>query len=159
MPALTFTTPAHPAHAHAHGDAHRDPHELPEFHDGPSSELLYLPPLLSSLPANAQHPDDAPGLHTDTRLPDIDPVSLSLHRALHAFRPLSPKYASTPYKDAFNWADLVLRADEERDWYCVVFRSKRKPGSDGSPLYEADRLAHEEAVHNGGLLLYWCAHP
>lgn len=154
MPGLNFTTPAHPAHAHG---PQRDPHELPVF--GASSqatELLYLPPLLSSLPANQQHHDDPNSLQTDTRLPDIDPVSLSLHRALHAFRPLTRKYAATPYKDAFNWDQLALPEDEERDWYCVVFRSKRKAGSDGSPLYEADRLAHEEAVQNGGLLLYWC---
>ncbi|KZV95131.1 hypothetical protein EXIGLDRAFT_834510 [Exidia glandulosa HHB12029] len=153
MPGVTtFTTPPHPAHVD------RDPHELPEFTDS-TAELFYLPPLLSSLPANEQHPDDGTGLRTDTRLPDIDPVSLSLHRALHAFRPLTRKYASTPYKDAFNWAELSLPADEEREWYCVVFRSRRKPGSDGSPLYEADRLAHDEAVHNGGLLLYWYGVP
>lgn len=154
MPGLTFTAPPHPSQT----QENRDPHELPEFGDK-SSELLYLPPLLSSLPANAQHPDEPQGLRTDTRLPNIDPVSLSLHRALHAFRPVTRKYASTPYRDAFNWSQLALPADEEREWYCVAFRSKRKDGSDGSPLYEADRLAHEEAVQNGGLLLYWYGVP
>lgn len=28
-----------------------------------------------------------------------------------------------------------------------------------SALYEADRLAHEEAVRNGGLILYWYGVP
>ena len=43
---------------------------------------------------------------TETRLPDIDPVSLSLHKALHYFRPYDTKYASAQYKNAFNWEEL-----------------------------------------------------
>ena len=35
-----------------------------------------------------------------------------------------------PYAEAFNWDELELPADEEREWYCVAFRSKRKEGSD-----------------------------
>ena len=67
---------------------------------------------------------------TETRLPDIDPISLSLHKALHHFKPTSPDYADTAYEQAFNWFELRLPKDEEREWYCVVFRSKRKSGSD-----------------------------
>jgi hypothetical protein len=37
-----------------------------------------------------------------------------------------------PYADAFNWAEMSLPEEEEREWYCVVFRSKRKAGSDES---------------------------
>jgi hypothetical protein len=69
-------------------------------------------------------------LVTETRLPDIDPTSLSLHKALHHFKPLTTDYADTPYALAFNWSELVLPENEEREWYCVVFRSKRKTGSD-----------------------------
>lgn len=96
--------------------------------------MLYLPPLLSSLPDQlAPIPIDSakPPLVTETRLPDIDPASLSLHKALHHFTPLDTNYAATPYADAFNWSELVLPENEEREWYCVVFRSKRKAGSDG----------------------------
>jgi len=73
-----------------------------------------------------------------------------LHKALHYFKPF-PNYGSVPYAEAFNWDDLELPEDEEREWYVVAFRSRRKNGSDGPSLYEADRLAHEEAVVNGGV--------
>ena len=125
-----------------------DPHHLPVF-DGttltaPSAPILYLPPLLSSLPtkyeshfplvppANTERP---PFKNTETRLPDIDPASLSLHKALHNFRPITTEYALTPYAEAFNWDELHLPEDSEREWYCVVFRSKRKEGSDGGREY------------------------
>lgn len=155
----------------------RDPHQLPsittESLAKPSHPVLYLPPLLSSLPPSYPHiepPVDLPPLHTETRLPNIDPASLSLHKALHHFKP-RPGYADLPYADAFNWNELSLPEDDEREWYIVAFRSRRKDGSDGSrespfyrntrnvdnsihsvpALYEADRLAHEEAVMNGGV--------
>jgi len=144
----------------------RDPHVLPTFTceslSRPSSTILYLPPLLSSLPQNVSIPPlslNRPPLATETRLPDIDPVSLSLHKALHYFRPLSDDYAALSYDLAFNWSELELPEDEEREWYAVVFRSRRKKGSNSDPLYEADRRAHEEAVSNGGLILYWYGVP
>ncbi|KAJ2969599.1 hypothetical protein NUW54_g12926 [Trametes sanguinea] len=122
-----------------------DPHILPTFSRS-QSPILYLPPLLSSLPPGVivpQPPADSPAFSSPTVPP--------LHRALHHFRPLTEDYATTPYAEAFNWDELELPADEEREWYCVVFRSKRKEGSDGGPLYEADKKAHEEAVQNGGV--------
>ncbi|KAG2342888.1 hypothetical protein BDR05DRAFT_963702 [Suillus weaverae] len=148
-------------------DTERDPHELPTFNSksltSPSCTILYLPPLLSSLPHKL-----GVQLHTslgqqpmlsETRLSDIDPVSLSLHKALHHFHPATPNYAEVPYEEAFNWTELELPEDEEREWYCVAFRSKRLPESDSGPLYDADRLAHEEAVLNGGLIMYWYGVP
>ncbi|KAG7098537.1 hypothetical protein E1B28_000473 [Marasmius oreades] len=157
-----------------------DPHQLPVYDSG--APVLYLPPLLSSLPKNVPAvplSSENPPLITETHLPDIDPASLSLHKALHNFHPIDANYASTPYKNAFNWSQLTLPEDEEREWYCVVFRSKRKAGSDGGcqylfqlvivvlnslflpfeALYEADKKAHEEAVRNGGLIMYWYGIP
>lgn len=97
-----------------------------------------------------------PVAYTASHLPRLDLVSLALHRALHTFRPVTPRYATSPYADSFNWADLRLEDDssgrvkrEAREWYIVAFRSRR---NDGLPedrareLYEADRAAHEEAV-------------
>ncbi|KAI8972214.1 hypothetical protein BD414DRAFT_540387 [Trametes punicea] len=147
-----------------------DPHVLPTF-SRTQSPILYLPPLLSSLPAGVVHPQQPlaspafsspsvpPPLSTESRLPSIDKASLALHRALHHFRPVTEDYANTPYAEAFNWDELELPLEEEREWYCVVFRSKRREGSDGGPLYEADKKAHEEAVQNGGLILYWYGTP
>ncbi|KAJ4483458.1 hypothetical protein J3R30DRAFT_3284103 [Lentinula aciculospora] len=179
---LTFAHPPHPSELRGKGNPYsmfslplegspsssppRDPHRIPTFDSTSLVEakipILYLPPLLSSLPGNLQHPelpDEHPPLVTETRLPDIDPASLSLHKTLHRFRPLDSHYSEKPYAEAFNWQELSLPIDEEREWYCVVFRSKRKAGSDGGSLYEADKEAHEEAVRNGGLILYWYGIP
>lgn len=159
---------------------HRDPHEQPSFtHESlafPVFPVLYLPPLISALPPSSlsssdeSPPPSSPSsdtssnppnsnptptvLTTTTRLPSIDPVSLSLHRALHYFRPFSRTYASLSYASAFNWSELRLPEDEEREWYCVAFRSRRREGSNGDALYEADKRAHEEAVQNGGVSLF-----
>ena len=60
----------------------------------------------------------------------------------------------------FNWDALpALPEDLEAQWYGVVFRSARKPGSESTSFYEADRQAHEEAVASGGLLMYWYGAP
>lgn len=119
-----------------HSHQKRDPHDLPDFSssDPLTSPVLFLPPLLSSLPHGLSHtpapsPDQAP-LTTETHLPDIDPASLSLHKALHYFSPLNPHYATQPYAESFNWDALNLPEDQEREWYVVAFRSKRKAGSD-----------------------------
>ena len=116
-----------------------DPHLPPAFclsnvlH--PQSPVLYLPPFLSSLPEPidiGRSPAQTPfrPIVTETRLPDIDPASLSLHKALHGFRPLTFRYANISYEEAFNWSELSLPQSDEREWYCVVFRSKRRSGSD-----------------------------
>lgn len=143
----TFTFPPHPSEQQQRETAgsslpihiqttERDPHNLPEFDSNgePTSPILYLPPLLSSLPRslpptkiNFEHPP----LKTETHLPDIDPVSLALHKALHKFRPVSDAYADVPYDEGFNWDELELPEDDEREWYIVAFRSKRREGSDG----------------------------
>ncbi|KAF9566792.1 hypothetical protein CPC08DRAFT_84460 [Agrocybe pediades] len=128
-PVLDVKSTTSQPNPHAH-----DPHVLPDFNaESSSAPKLYLPPLLSSLPE--QYPPlevkpESPPIVTETRLPDIDPASLSLHKALHHFRPMTQDYASVPYANAFNWSELELPIEDEREWYCVVFRSKRMPGRD-----------------------------
>jgi hypothetical protein len=68
-------------------------------------------------------------------------------------------YAAREYSDAFNWSELGLDEGVEREWYCVVFRSRRNKESESLSLYQADREAHEEAVKNGGLVMYWYGVP
>ncbi|GAA5837913.1 hypothetical protein JCM11251_004697 [Rhodosporidiobolus azoricus] len=160
---------------------------------------LYLPPLLSLLPESISSsgystrypsgtntpasisptplssPPTAAVQYTLTRLPSIDAVSLSLHAALHSFRPVTPHYAISPYASAFNWEELVLEdvstaegdvvdvVDEEHEWYIVAFRSRRRRDleeNEARELYEKDRAAHEEAVSaHGGLIAYWFGSP
>ncbi|KAH9083427.1 hypothetical protein EDB83DRAFT_2502485 [Lactarius deliciosus] len=146
-------------------DPHHDPHDPPilgkQAHIHSDQPILYLPPLLSSLPcsfpSHTHASTDRVPKTTEARLPDINPASLSLHRALHNFYPLTDDYAATTYAEAFNWGELELPEEDEHDWYCVAFRSIRKP--DSETLYEADRLAHEEAIKNGGLIMYWYGSP
>ena len=134
------------AHTAALPETHseQDPHQLPDFDESnsqsPRRPILYLPPLLSKLPPGFSHPPPEllgayRPLATETHLPDIDPASLQLHKALHHFHPVTDEYAETPYESAFNWDELVLPADAEREWYVVVFQSKRKEGSDGGREY------------------------
>ena len=131
---LEEKTPASPAELSVEEKAAHAPPAFDETHG--EEEILYLPPLLSSLPShlgashNASNEEKNVPLRTETHLPSIDPVSLSLHRALHKFKPYDTFYASEPYGTSFNWAELDLPVDEEREWYCVAFRSRRRPGSD-----------------------------
>ncbi|BGP00101.1 hypothetical protein NBRC10513v2_004324 [Rhodotorula toruloides] len=135
--------------------------------------LLYLPPILSLLPPSLVEDSPSPSTssvvqYTNSRLPSIDPVTLAFHRALHAFRPLTPLYAVVPYAEAFNWSEITLEDDEEgtareaeREWYVVAFRSRRRRGlseEEAERLYRADRAAHEEAVARK-ILMYWLGAP
>jgi len=170
---MSFDTPVIPSVLSSHHEPKTtsDPHTFPEM--GPAvagqiaAPILYLPPLLSSLPTCHHHTlDPCHGshfplkpLHTEVRLPHIDPASLSLHHALHHFRPLDRSYSSKSYAEAFNWDELLLPVEEEREWYCVAFRSKRAAGSNSEALYAADAKAHDEAIRNGGLIMYWYGVP
>lgn len=94
--------------------------------------LAYLPPLLSLLPIDLQLDstsfsslsavstrDPDPPLSvgfTSSRLPSIDIASLHLHYALHQFRPTGVDYYQVAYRDAFNWSELRLPLDVEREW-------------------------------------------
>lgn len=130
-------------------EVQRNPHELPDFDEesltNPSKPILYLPPFLSSLPpsyAKIVSPTStgrAPK-GTESHLPDIDGPSLSLHKALHDFTPITDKYASVSYADAFNWDQFDLPEEDEHEWYCVVFRSTRRPGSSNSRQSTSLRL-------------------
>ncbi|KAF8491260.1 hypothetical protein JB92DRAFT_3006883 [Gautieria morchelliformis] len=164
MPALAFTIRDHLAGqlSRTEHDPLRNSHHIPTFESDAPRPILYLPPLLSLLPTSHHAPQKLPSHPSsisETRLPDIDPASLSLHRALHHFKPSDDQYATRPYSEAFNWDLLQLPEEDEREWYCVAFRSLRKAGSDGDSLYQADKEAHEEAVRNGGLIMYWYGVP
>jgi hypothetical protein len=104
----------------------------------PGEPILYLPPFLSTLPdelAYASLEKSSAGRvtkPTEAHLPDIDTASLSLHKALHNFGPLTEDYAIVPYAEAFNWDELDLPEEDEHEWYCVAFRSARKLGSNST---------------------------
>lgn len=140
MPGLTFTVPDYStdlqARANVLHDDTRNPHSLPVFSESePSrSPILYLPPLLSSLPdtfprRELQLSPVCQPLATEARLPDIDPASVNLHHALHYFRPLDDQYAANPYEEAFNWDELNL------------------PEEDGTRVFVASRPSYDCVAH------------
>lgn len=105
--------------------------QLEQFTSQTLATRYVIPPLLSRLPAAlvaspGQHPTPVPISaleqanrvgHTESRLPDIDTASLALHYALHSFRVMdTERYAAMPYKDAFNWDELHLPQELEREW-------------------------------------------
>jgi hypothetical protein len=115
---------------HVPTEAEKDQHHsLPDLRGPLDTPVLYLPPLLSRLPSQDVLPlpsssvvdsafrFDKPGIsYTKSFLPSIDQASLDLHRALHHFRPTSAGYASRPYAQAFNWDELELPEETEREW-------------------------------------------
>lgn len=98
---------------------------LPPFRTpAPTSEILYLPPLLSLLPiSHIPSHATAPSASlffgfTSSRLPEIDEASVALHFALFDFRvrPSERGYALEDYDRAFNWDELRLPIDVQREW-------------------------------------------
>ena len=91
-------------------------------------------------------------------------------RALTAFRPVVPEYATAPYIEAFNWdvvIDQLRRLSvldnsyqwEDQSFYVVVFRSQIPPTTDRSHLGALDEASHAEAMQSGGLMKYWFGTP
>ena len=103
---------------------------------------------------------------------DLRPLQIHqilLAKALRVLQPTSESYATTPYKNAFNWPlvidnlRLLARASRaewvEQSFYIVVFRSQVPPTTDRAHLAELDRISHIEATKSGGLLKYWFGVP
>lgn len=96
---------------------------------------------------------------------DLSTVSIQeqlLAYALIKMKSLREDYATAPYIDTFNWAEVVedlrQRAKAighswtEQAFYIVVFRSQVPPTTDYSNLGALDKAAHIEAVQSGGFL-------
>ncbi|EKM54265.1 uncharacterized protein PHACADRAFT_257997 [Phanerochaete carnosa HHB-10118-sp] len=116
-------------------DYQSDPHHLPGFdskeYGAQRKPVFYLPPLLS-LPLEALCLPEPAGSYRPytTYQPDFAAVTLDLHKALHRFRPITENHAEAPFDEAFNWEELYLPEDTEREWFAVVTHSKTKNGSD-----------------------------
>jgi hypothetical protein len=86
-------------------------------------------------------------------------------------RPISEQYATTAYKEAFNWQEVVDRLKKlsevedanyvfpATNFYVIVFRSRVPKTTDWVKLVEMDAEAHREAVASGWLLKYWFGTP
>ena len=110
--------------------------------------LHSLRPLSNNYSGDTGNP---PGHDRPTNVVRKCPFSTSKSR--------SESTALTLVRNLFNWTSLRLPAETSGIFYGVVFRSKRAPGSESTNLYQADKLAHEEAVTSGGLLMYFYGSP
>ncbi|KAJ3391037.1 hypothetical protein HDU80_011130 [Chytriomyces hyalinus] len=89
---------------------------------------------------------------------EIRQVDIALiEKGLPHFHAITENYFETRLPDTFNWDEVASRLGKEwaGEWYIVAFRSVRNDRADAKALYEADGLAHKEALESGGLLKYW----
>lgn len=95
-------------------------------------------------------------------LETLDRENQLLTRALAHLKCLRADYATAPYLDSFNWAEVVdalrqLCRDDGHRWketsfYIVAFRSQIPPTTVYAELGVLDKAAHAEAMASGGLL-------
>jgi hypothetical protein len=92
----------------------------------------------------------------------LEPQAQLLAIALTALKSLREDYATAPYGEAFNWAEIIAALRQlcavrgitwgEQMFYIVVFRSQIPPTTDYSHLGVLDKAAHAEAMNSGGFL-------
>jgi hypothetical protein len=90
-----------------------------------------------------------------TTIPHLRPIDyIFSERSLKYLHTITAEYFKTPLPEAFNWNEAAERLGEEQEgeWFIVAFRSIRNEQADHKKLYDADALAHEEAIRSGGLL-------
>ncbi|KAL4809647.1 hypothetical protein BDV18DRAFT_132514 [Aspergillus unguis] len=124
--------------------------------DAVSSPEFHSAQLITSPYTTPEHLLDLSTLNTANRL---------LAQALTILSPIRPGYATAPYIQSFNWAQVFTRLHElarqenhlwsKQSFYVVAFRSVLKPTADPERLHLLDERSHAEAVQSGGLLKYW----
>ncbi|KAL2018300.1 hypothetical protein VTK56DRAFT_963 [Thermocarpiscus australiensis] len=117
--------------------------------DGQSRYLVVSPYV------EREHLLDLESLNTESQL-----LALSLTR----LKCLREDYATAPYIETFNWAEIIatvrslaLEVDhtwKETSFYVVVFRSQIPPTTVYAELGALDKAAHAEATASGGFLKY-----
>jgi len=92
----------------------------------------------------------------------LDTANQFLAKALTGLKCLRDDYATAPYIEIFNWAEVIesvrrQATTENFDWkensfYIVVFRSQIPPTTVYADLGVLDKAAHAEATKSGGFL-------
>lgn len=95
-------------------------------------------------------------------LETLDIPNQLLAKALVHLQALRHDYATAPYVETFNWAEVVdqvrhLATESQFQWketffYIVVFRSRIPPTTVYADLGVLDKAAHAEATESGGFL-------
>ncbi|KAI0396398.1 hypothetical protein F5Y17DRAFT_119009 [Xylariaceae sp. FL0594] len=99
----------------------------------------------------------------------LDMENAILAQALVHFKCLRADYATAPYADTFNWAEVMehvkrLARQKGHRWrsssfFVVAFRSQIPPTTVYEDLGVLDKAAHAEATASGGFLKYWFGNP
>ncbi|EGO58818.1 hypothetical protein NEUTE1DRAFT_40568 [Neurospora tetrasperma FGSC 2508] len=104
-------------------------------------------------------------------LTTLDPENQILALALSQLTCLREDYATAPYRDTFNWDQIIehVRALarkrnytwKETSFFVVAFRSQvfESTVENYADLGELDKAAHAEATASGGFLKYWFGTP
>jgi len=92
----------------------------------------------------------------------LDMENAILAQALVHLKCLRPDYATAPYADTFNWAEVMehvkrLARQKQHRWrnssfFVVAFRSQIPPTTVYEDLGVLDKAAHAEATASGGFL-------
>ncbi|KAL1919453.1 uncharacterized protein VTP21DRAFT_2146 [Calcarisporiella thermophila] len=110
----------------------------------------------SSSTASQPHPP-RDHIHIDPSQLVLTPADHEMLREAEHLKTRTLDYMVAPLEDIFDWDDLGRRLKSDGEWFVVAFRSIRSASADNELLFNADRMAHEEAKHSGGLLKYWYA--
>ncbi|TVY88455.1 UPF0643 protein [Lachnellula willkommii] len=99
----------------------------------------------------------------------LDSANQILAQALTGLKCLRDDYATAPYVEIFNWAEVIesIRQQvttsnfdwKENSFYIVVFRSQIPTTTVYADLGVLDKAAHAEATESGGFLKYWFGSP
>ncbi|KAM7189512.1 hypothetical protein V8F33_009990 [Rhypophila sp. PSN 637] len=102
-------------------------------------------------------------------LESLDVENQLLAIALTKLKCLRSDYATAPYLETFNWAEIVgtvkvLARERAHEWketsfFVVAFRSQIPPTTVYAELGALDKAAHAEATASGGFLKYWFGTP
>jgi hypothetical protein len=90
----------------------------------------------------------------------LDNENSLLAEALVHLRCLRDDYATAPYRQSFNWDEIMnilkilatSRGFKETSFFIVAFRSRVKPTAERERLGTLDKAAHAEANASGGFL-------
>jgi hypothetical protein len=95
-------------------------------------------------------------------LQSLEPQAQLLALALTELTSIKEDYATTPYAEIFNWAEVIATLQQlskvrgqpwiKQIFYIVVFRSQIPATTDYSHLGVLDKAAHAEAMKSGGFL-------
>ncbi|KAH7002070.1 hypothetical protein EDB80DRAFT_70072 [Ilyonectria destructans] len=125
----------------------------------------------SEFPTNGRYLMQSPYAEQDhlLDLATLNNENALVAKALTRLQVLREDYATAPYLESFNWAEVISevkrlatesgKSFKETSFYIVAFRSQIKTSTEYADLGRLDQAAHAEAIASGGFLKYWFGEP